>query len=184
MLVHGRPACRRHARMLAAVLADEFQSDRALPDLENRSPSLADYVGDALEPRVLALLENLRRPGSNDQVAAEPLHIYHPIAHPTAAGSRWWERTWKLFDHTGVLVKVSVEVDESRDIEVWVRVGRNLISHAVPPWIERRILGLPPLSGEEDRAARERFYVALWEPAVQPILTELGESLGSPHGYL
>lgn len=179
VLVGGRPHCRRHSRVSAAAFPDEFQAGQALPDLENRSPSLADYVGDALEPRILDFLGRLRRPGSYDQVAAEPVHVIHP----TTGGARRWDRTWKLYDHTGVQVKVSVEVDESRDPEVLVRVGRHVVSQAVPPWIERRRQGLPPLPPGDDTATRERFYAALWEPAVPRLLADLEESRGAPGGY-
>ncbi len=180
ILVSGLPHCRRHARITASAASDEFQGGQALPDLENRSPSLADYVGDALEPRILAFLVGLRRPGSYDQVAAEPVHVIHP----TAGGARRWDRTWKLYDHTGVQAKVSVEVDESRDPEVLVRVGRHVVSQAVPPWIERRRQGLPPLAPSDDSAQRERFYAALWEPAIGPLLADLEESRGLPSGSL
>ena len=169
VVVGARAFCRRHSRISLTGPGDEFQTEQALPDLDNRSPSLADYVGDALEPRIRELLSQLCRPGTGDTVSAEPVHVIHP----TTGGARRWDRTWKLYDHTGVHANISVEVDESRDPEVWVRVGRNVVSQAVPPWIERRRHALPPLSGAEDAEARQQFYDALWEPVAPRILAEL-----------
>jgi hypothetical protein len=171
VVVEGRVFCRRHARLVAAV-GGQFQMAQALPDLDNRSPSLADYVGDALEPRVLELLWGLCRPGSNDQVAAEPLRVVHPMA----GGTRHWDRTWKIFDHTGVIVQVAVEVHEGHDPEVDIKVGRTLVGRAIPPWIDRRRQGLPPLSPDEDAAERRRFYDGLWEGAPPRILFEVEQS--------
>jgi len=168
VIVGSRPYCRRHARITAAAASGEFQAVPLLPDLDNRSPSLADYVGDALEPRVLEILNRLRRPGSNDQVVAEPLGVVHPTS-----GGRRWDRTWKLYDHTGVHAKVSVEVEESRDPEVSVRVGTHVVSRGVPPWIERRRQGLAPLGVPADNDLRERFYSALWRPVLPALLAEL-----------
>lgn len=181
MLLQGNPFCRRHARICIAISGGEFQQNQALPDLENRSPSLADYVGDVLEPKVLDLLLRLRRPGSNDQVTAEPLRAYHP--NSPATGSRRWDRTWKLFDHTGIITRVSVEVDETRDPEVALRVGSHLVATGVPPWIERRRQGLPSLSAEEDARSRAAFYSSLWDPAVPRVLGEVRDMARQAPGY-
>jgi hypothetical protein len=179
MVVEGQAFCRRHARIFAAAMGGEFQMGQALPDLDNRSPSLADYVGDVLEPAVLQLLQSLCRPGSNDQVAAEPLRV----VHPTSGGARRWDRSWKIFDHTGVIVQVVVEVDESRDPEVVVKVGRNQVGQGVPPWIARRRQGLPALPPAQDAEERERFYASLWEAAPARIYAEVQQSR-SAVGYL
>jgi hypothetical protein len=178
-MVEGRVFCRRHARLFASAMTGEFQVGQTLPDLDNRSPSLADWVGDALEPRVLDLLWCLCRPGSNDQVAAEALRV----VHPTSGGARRWIRTWKIYDHTGVIVQVTVEVDESRDPEVDVKVGRDLVGRGVPPWIERRHRGLPQLSPPDDAEERERFYASLWAAAPPRIIAEVEQGhnvLGYP----
>jgi hypothetical protein len=177
--MEGRAFCRRHARLFASAGAGEFQIEQALPDLDNRSPSLADYVGDALEPRVLQFLWSLCRPGTNDQVGSEPLRV----VHPAGGGTRRWDRTWKIYDHTGVIVQVAVETDESRDPEVDLKVGRNVIGQGVPPWIARRRQALPPLGPAADAEDRERFYAALWQAAPAQILLEVEQSHNAI-GYL
>ena len=177
--MEGRAFCRRHARSFGAAGGGEFQIGQALPDLDNRSPSLADYIGDALEPRVLQFLWSLCRPGTNDQVGSEPLRV----VHPTGGGSRRWDRTWKIYDHTGVIVQVTVEADESRDPAVDLKVGRNTVGEAVPPWIARRRQGLPPLAAGADAEERECFYAALWQAAPGQIILEVEQSR-SAIGYL
>jgi hypothetical protein len=179
VVMEGRAFCRRHARIFGAAGGGEFQMGQALPDLDNRSPSLADYVGDALEPRVLQFLWSLCRPGTNDQVGSEPLRV----VHPTGGASRRWDRTWKIYDHTGVIAQVTVEADESRDPAVDLKVGRNTVSEAVPPWIARRRQGLPALAPGADAEERECFYAALWQAAPAQIILEVEQSR-SAIGYL
>jgi hypothetical protein len=165
----GAVFCRRHARLNATAALDEFQMDTLRPDVDNRSPSLVDYVANALEPTLVPLLRGLCRPGSNDQLAEERLQWIRP----PGGGGRRWERGWKIFDHTGVIAKVTIEVDESRDPEVDVRVGLTVVAQAVPPWIDRRRRGLPPLSAAEDAQVRESFYSALLAAAVPQIEGEV-----------
>jgi hypothetical protein len=177
--MEGRAFCRRHARLYASAGAGEFQMGQSLPDLDNRSPSLADYVGDALEPRVLQFLWSLCRPGTNDQVGSEPLQV----VHPAGGGSRRWDRTWKIYDHTGVIVQVTVEADETRDPEVDVKVGTNTVGQGVPPWIARRRQGLLPLGAAADAEERVLFYASLWQAAPAQIVLEVAQSR-SAIGYL
>jgi hypothetical protein len=128
---------------------------------------------------VLELLWGLCRPGTNDQVAAEPLQV----VHPSGGGARRWDRAWKLFDHTGVIVQVTVEVDESRDPEVDVKVGHHLVGQGIPPWIERRRAGGPPLPPSADAEERARFYDRLWAEAPRRVIVDVEESRNLP-GYL
>ena len=177
-LTAGQVLCRRHSSLFAVATGDEFQPNQVLPDLDNRSPSLANFIGDVLEPGVLELLRGLCRPGSNDQVAAEPLQVIHPAG----GGGRRWDRIWKLYDHTGVIVKVAVEVDEGRDPEVDVKVGRHVVACGVPPWIARRRQGLPASDPSEDAVERERFYAMLLADVAPRVISEVEQSR-SPLGY-
>ena len=88
-----------------------------------------------------------------------------------------------MYDHTGVIVQVAVEVDESRDPEVDVKVGRNLVGRGIPPWIERRRRGIAPLSPAADAAEREGFYASIWAGAPPRVIVEVEQSrnvLGYP----
>lgn len=167
VVLNGAPFCRRHGRLSSGV--DEFQTETLRPDINNRSPSLVDFVADALEPRVVAQLQSLCRPGSNDQVAEERLRW----VRPQGGGARRWDRGWKVYDHTGVIVKVTIEVDEGSDPEVGVRVGLITVAQAIPPWIDRRRRGLPALPADEDARVRESFYSGLWMAALPYIEEEV-----------
>ncbi len=57
-------------------------------------------------------------------------------------GHRRWAKAWKILDDTSVVNRVSVEVDEQDDSEVSARVDADLIGRGVPPWIERRRVGV------------------------------------------
>jgi hypothetical protein len=70
---------------------------------------------------------------------------------------RAWERTWALADHTGHRLPVNLQVEEESDTEVVLKVGRNLVTRVVPPWIEARLAG-EVLTTEVDLARRQRFY--------------------------
>lgn len=171
--VDNRCFCRRHSRIPGAVQQGEFLADRGLPDLDNRAPSLVVHVGDALEPRILDLLSSLLRPGSGDTLGSEAVHVNRP-----PSGGRRWARGWQIYDHTGTIAKVAIEIEESRDAEVTVRVGQHVVATGVPPWIARRKQGLPSLSPEGDGADRERFYGSLFEPIVPRVFAEVAGPLG------
>jgi len=84
---------------------------------------------------------------------------------------RRWERSWKLVDHTGVAIKVSIEVDEPTDPEVSVRVANNVVAKGVPPWIEhrRRNEEVPePLDASE----RQQFYEFLVQHITEGVRRE------------
>jgi hypothetical protein len=68
-----------------------------------------------------------------------------------------WERSWRLVDHTGVIVKITCVVTDDDDAVVRVRVGSDEVVRAVPPWIERRRRGLQTTE-EVDSSQRRIFY--------------------------
>ena len=153
----GFPYCRRHARLMASLPKDELIADRGRPDVDNRSPSLAVWVGDALDSAMVRLLESIRPPESAQQIESEPLHLVRPTD-----GSRHWHRAWKLFDHTGTLIKVTVDIDEAKESEITVRVGGKIVAQSVPPWIARRRAGQPPIAEDDDQRERQEFYQYLY----------------------
>jgi hypothetical protein len=147
----GRPFCRRHVGTLRAIGIDVV--DRALaPDLDNRAPSLVNWICNDLDERIRTFLSGQIPAGSGEELGEERVHLIRETD-----GARRWDRAWKLFDHTGVTTKVSVTVDESDDTTVIIRLGREQITTVVPPWIERRKLGVT-VTPEEDAAERAVFY--------------------------
>jgi hypothetical protein len=163
--------CRRHARQHGAVPEGSFLADRGLPDLDNRAPSLVNWIGDALEPSFLALLSSMLRPGTSDEVGTEPVHHVRP-----PDGRTRWDRAWKIFDHTGILTKITVEVEESRDPEVDIRVGRKSIVTAIPPWIARRRRGERALEDAADEAERSAFYKDIYDAVVPAVMSEFNRA--------
>jgi hypothetical protein len=160
----GTVYCRRHAGVVRALASAEG----SMPDLENRAPSLVNWVSRDLEEVIHDLVNGYRAELGTDRMIADPVHL--TFLGPERL--RIWERSWKLVDHTGWGLRVALEVDEARDTEVAVRVGRNVVARVTPPWIEARMRGvqLPP---EVDAAQRQEFYRSLTETLIAAIEAEL-----------
>jgi hypothetical protein len=150
-LFDGYAFCRRHAGTVRAIGLDVVP--RALaPDLDNRAPSLVNWVCNGLDERMRAFLIELIPRGSPDELGEERVHLIR-----AAEGKRRWDRSWKVFNHTGVTVKITVSVDEADDTTVIVRDGQRALVKAVPPWIDRRIRTLSVSEGQ-DEEERRIFY--------------------------
>ena len=149
-IVGGVVYCRRHAGVVRALSG---QSQAVMPDLENRAPSLVNWVGRDVEQVIRDLVSGYGDRLHTDRLIADPVHLVY--LGPERA--RVWERSWKLVDHTGWSLRVALEVDEVRDTEVAVRVGRNVVARMTPPWIEARQRG-ETLSAEDDAGNRAEFY--------------------------
>ena len=149
-IVGGMVYCRRHAGVVGALSGAE---QAVMPDLENRAPSLVNWVGRDVEQVIRDLVSGYGDRLHTDRLVADPVHLV--FLGPERA--RVWERSWKLVDHTGWSLRVALEVDEVRDTEVAVRVGRNVVARMTPPWIEARQRG-ESLSPEDDAGNRAEFY--------------------------
>jgi len=153
VMVDGLPLCRRHAGVVRAI---GTESDRlqSLPDLENRAPSLVNWVAQQVDADVRGILERYADGSSIiDQSAILP------VGH---AARRAWTRHWKVLSHTGFDVRISLTVAESDDTTVRAAVDGTVVSEAEPPWIASRRTGAA-LSPEEDAEERARFHRALIE---------------------
>ncbi len=157
--------CRRHARVVEAIAPMEFRGELSPPDLDNRSPSLASFLAEALDARMRAALGELCRPVNGERVAPEALTLV-----TNQHRDRRWAQGWKLFDNTGPLLRIDVEVDEARDPECAIRLNSRVILRCVPPWIQDRRAAVTPIQGEEDEKRREAFYENLMEKHVRPAL--------------
>jgi hypothetical protein len=144
--------CRRHAGTVAALSNGFYQL--ALPDLDNRAPSLVGWMSCELDvPIRLALRAST--PGADTTLVADPVRLTSSGASPPC-----WARAWKLVDHLGVVHQVSIEVEEDSQAIVRVRVDNDLIGRSVPPWIERR-QAVTAVTPDEDAASRTAFNQAL-----------------------
>jgi hypothetical protein len=145
--------CRRHAGTVAALSNGFYQL--ALPDLENRAPSLVGWMSDELDASIRAALQASAR-GAEATLVADPVRL----TVPGPESSRCWARAWKLVNHLGVVHQVSIEVEEDAQAVVAVRVDNDLIGRSMPPWIARRPLPAPATE-DEDAAQRTAFNAAL-----------------------
>ena len=157
--------CRRHARTVQALAPVEFRGQLPPPDLDNRSPSLASYLAEALDSRMRAALTALSRPASGEHVGTEALTLVTDQNR-----DRRWVQGWKLFDNTGPLLRIDVEVGEARDPECAFRLNSRVILRCVPPWIQDRKAHVPPVEGAEAERRRQAFYDSLMEQHVWPAL--------------
>jgi hypothetical protein len=163
--VHSWHLCRRHARVVQALAPVEFRGQLPQPDLDNRAPSLTSYLAEALDARMRAALAELGHPRNGEHVSAETLTLVN-----TQNRGRRWAQGWKLFDNTGPLLRIDVEVDEERDPECAIRLNSRVILRFVPPWIQDRKSAVKPVGGAEDDQRRQTFYDGLMEQHVRPAL--------------
>lgn len=149
--------CRRHAGIVRA-LGDQLPA--GLPELSNRAASLAAYLGDELDERVVSLLG--RAAARNGDASL----VNHPVRLVSTAGGRErrWQRSWNLVDSTGIVSRVAIEVDENDDAVVMTSVGSSRIGRGTPPWIGRRE------GGETDPERRAAFVEAIGR-SIELILT-------------
>lgn len=149
--------CRRHATVMRALAEHDDVAGMA-PDIDNRAPSLAEWVGNDLGGGVVGVLERLRGPRADLEVTSEPLHL----VISTTPRARQWQRAWKLSNHTGTAISLAISVDEERDAEVVLRVDSEAIGRIVPPWIAERSRQLSPeLDSQWRKAFRDAVLGAL-----------------------
>ena len=151
--VAGKPYCRRHASVVAAMGADAGAV--GLPDVDNRAAALVASVAAEVDARVRAVLHEVA-PAGGAVLVADPVRPLPPRDRAT----RRWQRAWKLVDHSGMLKRVAIEVDEDDDAVVMAHVDAELIGQGVPPWIERRRRGVS-VPEQVDAEQRRSFYDAI-----------------------
>ncbi|MHB8718634.1 MAG: hypothetical protein ACYDAC_07050 [Candidatus Dormibacteria bacterium] len=155
-LVHQQVAfdwvyCRRHAGIIRA-LGPQWAT-LALPDIDNRAPSLANWVGMELNEPVRNLLERF--------FGSHRLHVTTVVSGGTPR-DRTWGRSWKLISPEGIDLSVGIVVAESDDCVVRLSYDGRVLRQVVPPWIEARQRGIA-LDPASDAAARRRFNGVMLE---------------------
>lgn len=159
--------CRRHAGLIQALAPVEFRGVLPAPDLNNRAPSLTAYLGQAIDVRMRALLEELCCPANGERVGTEPLTPVTP-----RSGGRRWTQSWKIYDSTGPVIRVAVEVDERHDPECAIRLNSRVILRCVPPWIEERQAGVPAPDPGDEEERRRLFFDTLVEQHIRPAVVD------------
>ena len=138
--------CRRHAGIIEALGPDH--ADLPLPDLDNRAPSLANWVGRDLDAAIRTLLTT--------GFPSQTMNITSMVSGGSPR-DRSWGRSWKVISPLGVDCSISIAVREADDSVVRVAYDGKEILAVTPPWIESRRQGLV-LDVLTDHAQRSRFY--------------------------
>jgi hypothetical protein len=147
--------CRRHAGTVQAI-GELARDPGGRPDLDDRAPALVDWIARDLDKDIRTLLARTARPGesviSDDAVR---------LAHDFRRNPRW-ERSWRVVEHTGPVLNVTLHVAEDDDALVHVRVGTETVANGIPPWIARRNEG-QDVEAAIDISQRRLFYRYLEE---------------------
>lgn len=145
--IHGRNYCRRHAGVIRAVGSDPEHLTH-LPDIDNRAPSLANWVGKDLDADIKEMLLNCGR-GEN--------LIVSKLVPTGTPRDRTWARHWKLVSFNTIDHQVSVTVNENDDTMVHIWADGVIVARGIPPWITARKEGRQ-LDPAEDSRLRNSYY--------------------------
>lgn len=140
--------------MVRAIAENTYETIEP-PDLDNRALSLTEWVSADLDRDVREFLGGMQQPDDGTTVTMHPLRL----VITRSPYSRGWTRVWTLSAPTGVLKKVAVEVDETRDFEVRATVDGNAVATVVPPWIGDRGTQIAVEAADRKRAQFRRELV-------------------------
>ena len=175
VLVEDHVYCRRHAGVVGALPAADSSLVVALPDLENRAPSLVGWVARQIDADVWRLLLGELDEDTGGQLVSDPVMLVFTGVERRRA----WERSWKLVTHTGINRRVGLLVDEAADDEVIVKVGITVVARLVPPWITHR-KQREQVDAERDAEERAEFNQQVMHAIEEEVLRQRG--LENPGG--
>jgi hypothetical protein len=162
VVIEGVPYCRRHASTVRAIgpLATD---PNGRPDVNDRTPSLVNWISRELDGHIRAQLEATAREGESVLVD-DAVHL----SRDSNRNLRW-ERSWRLVENTGLVLKISINVSEENDALVRINVGSEMVADGIPPWIARRRMG-EDVDVAIDVAQRQLFYQYLQESIAKAVL--------------
>jgi hypothetical protein len=153
--IYGIAYCRRHASTVQAI--GELANDpNGLPDVNDRTPSLVNWISRDLNDHIRAQLLETARPGE-EVIADDAVRL----SRDNNRNLRW-ERSWRLVESTGLVLKITIHVSEENDALVRISVGSEMVADGIPPWIARRRMG-EEVDMAIDIAQRRLFYQYLAE---------------------
>lgn len=150
--------CRRHAGVINALPLNDTSLTMPLPDLENRAPSLVAWVARQIDSDAWRLMLRELEVAGGGQLIADPV----TLVFVGVERARAWERAWKLATHDGVKRRVSILVAEADDAEIEVKVGSNVVTTVMPPWIRHRV-ARETVSDQQDAEERQAFNEGVLE---------------------
>lgn len=153
LVVGDRLLCRRHAGVVISIPSDWKAAP--LPDVDNRAPSLVNWLARELDAAIrLELLGEVRN--AQAQLTSEPLGlIFIGVGRKRA-----WERAWTLSGNEGFEYRVALVSEEANPTEVAVAVGAKTIGKGSPPWIGEQHEESP---SPDESARRQAFNSYLLE---------------------
>ena len=131
------------------AVGTEATQQGGLPDIDNRAPSLVNWIARDLDANVQRLLSGAAKTGES-VITDDTVHVARDFNRKAR-----WEQSWRLVDHTGLILKVTIQVLEENDLLVRVHVGSGVIADGIPPWIARRTEDSDVATDAEQR---QRFY--------------------------
>jgi hypothetical protein len=160
-VIEGVPYCRRHASTVRAIgpLATD---PNGRPDLNDRTPSLVNWISKELDTHIRAQLEAAALEGES-VVADESVHLSRDYNRNLR-----WERSWRLIENTGLVLKIVISVSEENDALVRINVGSEMVADGIPPWIARRRMG-EDVDVAIDVAQRQLFYQYMQESIARAV---------------
>ena len=160
-VIEGAPYCRRHASTVRAIGA--LASDpNGRPDLDDRTPSLVNWISRELDGHIRAQLEAAAGEGES-VVSDDAVHLSRDQNRNLR-----WERSWRLVENTGLVLKISIHVSAENDELVRINVGSEMVADGIPPWIARRKMG-EDVDVSIDVAQRQLFYLYLQESIAKAV---------------
>ena len=172
-VIEGVPYCRRHASTVRAIgpLAQPIPTAGPTSTTARRRSSTGSRVSSTgtserswRRPRARA------RPSSSD----DAVHLSRDYNRNLR-----WERSWRLVENTGLVLKISINVSEENDALVRIIVGSEMVADGIPPWIARRRMG-EDVDVAIDVAQRQLFYQYLQESIARAV-AEFRGSGDRPH---
>ncbi|MGH7612241.1 MAG: hypothetical protein ACREN4_09505 [Candidatus Dormibacteria bacterium] len=158
-VVGNRAYCLRHASTVEVMLlARERGTDVMPPDLDSRAASLVLWVSRDLDQPVV---ERLVRWGDADMSIINDPAIRYTRPDRLRQDPGHWERVWALANRTGILLRVSLRVEDSRPETVILVGGTSHLLASVPPWIQRHLAGDEATASQSDLVERLAFQQQL-----------------------
>jgi hypothetical protein len=161
VVIEGVPFCRRHASTVQAIGALATDPN-GRPDINDRTPSLVNWISRELDGHIRSQLQAAAREGES-VVADDAVHLTRDSNR-----SLRWERSWRLVESTGLVLRISINVSEENDALVRINVGSDMVADGIPPWIARRRMG-EDVDVAIDIAQRQLFYQYLQESIAKAV---------------
>jgi hypothetical protein len=156
------------------AIGDLASDPNGLPDIDDRTPSLVNWIARDLDQQIRTLLAKAAREGESI-VVDEAVRL----SRDNRRNLRW-ERSWRLVESTGLVLKITVHVSEENDALVRISVGSEMVADGIPPWIARRRMG-EEVDVAIDVAQRKLFYQYL-EESIAGAVAEFRVGGDRPHG--